>query len=139
MKKLLLTGPGSVVYIKNSEDRDYKESHLFLNRIDSISIDGKTAAIETVEINDLISFLGFKHGNTLIKWIIDEETNGAFNLGVESIIPDAPDYKILVLHINNDLHLGDFFLVDIVNVNGEDILTHDHILPEGAFSSDVEV
>ena len=139
MKKLLITGPGSVVYIKKRKDSSYKESHIFLNSIDSISINGKEVLYGSIEINDLVGYLGYKPGDTHLKWIIDEETGGTFNLGVEFILPDdAVDYRVLVPFFKNDSRFGDLYLVDIVNVNGEDFLTQDTILPEGLSSPDID-
>lgn len=139
MKKLLIVGPGSVVYIKKREDLNYKESHIFLNRIDAISINGKAVSFCPVDVGDLVSYLGFKHDSTNLKWIIEEETGETFNLGVEFLLPDAADYRVMIPSVYNDSRMGNLFLVDIVNVNGEDILTNDSIQPEGIFTLEYDV
>lgn len=139
MNKLLILGPGSVFYLKRREDQFYREPFLFLNKIESISINGQEVSFENVEFGSILDCLGYKPGKTHITWIVDEESKGLFDLGIEYILPDANSYKIKVLHISNDSLLGDVFLLDIINVNGNDIMTHERVLPEGVLTADAEV
>ncbi len=131
MKKLTIAGLGSVLYIKDSEQETYRETILFLRDIYKVSINGEETKYELVEMPELVNYLGYSTGRTQMKWIRKEESEELFDIGVEYLIPDADKYRILIQHTKAGDVLGSVFLIDIVNVNGEDILTSDKVIPFG--------
>ena len=131
MTKLTIAGQGSVLYMKDNDQESYKEAYLFLKDIYKVSIKGKETGYEIIEMPDIINYLGYSHGRTNLKWICNEGTDELFDIGVEYILPETEHYKILIQHTNAGELLGHIYLIDIVNVNGEDILTLDRVVPEG--------
>ena len=137
---MLITGIGSVFYIKWQNEEKYRNANLFLTRIDSISVNGKEVGFIQLEIDDLVDYLGFNHGETLLTWISNDE-NELFELGIEYDIQDAKNYRLILQHVKCDNTLGDIYLTDIINVNGEDILTKDsikyRIISQGVFTPEM--
>lgn len=139
MNKLQISGYGSAFYLKQRSDPKYKESYLFLNSIESIKIGSENVSYDTMDILDLINYLGYQPGESHIKWKIDEESGLLFDLCLEYLIPESEKYKVIIQHVNKNSQLGEVFLVDIVNVNGEDVLTRDRSIPSDLFTPDVEI
>lgn len=134
MKKLTIAGLGSVLYMKDAEHVSYKEAFLFLNEIYKVSINGEETQYELVEMPDIVNYLGYSPGHTHLKWIHEFESDELFDIGAEYKLPDSDKYRILIQHTRAGDLLGNIFLIDIVNVNGEDILTSDKVIPMGESS-----
>ena len=134
MKKLTVAGVGSVLYIKDIESDTFKESYLFLRSIDRVSINGVETEFESVEMPPIVSYLGYAPGRTNVKWVYDDNSRELFDIGVDFMLPDADKYKIMIQHCAAGDQLGAIYLIDLVNVNGEDVLTFDKVVPAGMFS-----
>lgn len=121
MKKLVIVGYGSDLHLKNREDDYYEESYYFLNDIETVNIDGEEVDYEKIEIDDVLTHFGYKRGETTIKYVLDEDTNDFFEFEFEYELPDSDEYQIKIKHVENDDILGELWLVDVVEVNGEEI------------------
>ena len=139
MKRLTVAGVGSALFIKDIDSDAFKESYLFLRDIDRVSINGVETRFESVEMPPIASYLGYAPGHTNLKWICGDSDSELFDIGVEFMLPDADEYKIMIQHCVAGEQLGPIYLIDMINVNGEDVLTPDKVIPAGMFSSIIQL
>lgn len=121
MKKLVIVGYGSDLHLKNRDDEDYEESYYFINDLETINIDGEEVDFDNIEIDDVVTHFGYKRGATSIEYMLDEDTDDFFEFEFEYEIPDSNEYHIRIKHVENDENLGEMWLVDTIEVNGEEI------------------
>ena len=142
MAKISIEGIGTDLHLKKREEEAYETSYYLMYSIESIDIDGEPYDLDKVihiEIDDVITHFGFKRGETSIKYVYDEDTDEGVPLVFEFIVPDADDYEIKMKHVEEDYDLGDFFLIDAIEVNGEEVLSEDAPDYYGTYSPDTDV
>ena len=142
MKTIRIEGIGTDLHLKRHDEEEYETSFYILQEINSITIDGEpfdSDDVEPIEIDDVIEHLGFEHGDTTIMYVYDEDTDEGLPLSFEYNVDDNDEYKIRIEHVEDDYNLGEFFLVDTIEVNGEEIISEDAPDYYGERTSDIEV